>query len=149
MTRRTFPYTLIGSFTLIVCLLLFYRATTKQENLAVLPATINRDCAPWDGAAFTLSVRYDPVTTITISIWESPDIKFPSTFSFPDETGQFGHAYILPELDPLIQLSGKVSFWRVEQGNPVEGEFDLWDKNGKHFEGKFRAEWESIGAMCG
>jgi hypothetical protein len=149
MKHRALLYTLIGSFALIIGLLWFYRATNKQENLAVLPATINRDCAPWDGAAFTLSVRYDPATTLNISIWESPDIKFPATFSFPDETGQSGHAYILSELDSLIQLSGKVFFWRVEQGNPVEGEFDLRGENGKRFKGMFRAEWESIGAMCG
>jgi hypothetical protein len=46
-------------------------------------------------------------------------------------------------------LSGKVFFWRVEQGKPVEGEFDLKDENGKHFKGKFKAEWGSFVATCG
>jgi hypothetical protein len=149
MKYRALLYTLIGSFALIIGLLWFYLERNKQENLAVFPATINRDCAPWDGAAFTLSVRYDPATTLIISIWESPDLKFPSTFSFPDETGQFGQVYILSELDPLIQLSGKVFFWRVEQGSPVEGEFDLKEENGKYFKGNFKAEWGSFVAMCG
>jgi hypothetical protein len=149
MKRRAFLYTLIGIFVLAIGLLWFSQVMYKEENLSVLPATLKRDCAPWDGAAFTLSVQYDPVTTLTIAIWQSPDIQFPATFSFPDKTGQVGHAYILSELDPLTQLHGKVFFWRVEQGSPVEGKFNLRDENGKRFQGKFNAEWSNFVAMCG
>jgi hypothetical protein len=96
-----------------------------------------------------MSFRYDPVTTITISIWQSPDIKFPTTFTFPDETGQVGYAYILPELDPLEQLTGKVTFWRVEQGIPIEGEFNFMTVSGKQFKGKFIADWGNEVVYCG
>ena len=117
--------------------------------MQVFPATINRDCAPWDGAAFTVSIPYDSKSKVTISIWQSPDIKLPFTFSFPDETRQIGFAYILPELDPLEELTGKVTFWRVEQDVPVEGEFDFMTQRGKHFKGKFKAEWGNQIVMCG
>lgn len=76
-------------------------------------------------------------------------MKFPATFSFPDETGQVGYTYILPEFDSLIQLSGEVTFRHVEQGIPVEGTFDLRDKSGNHFKGIFNAEWGSEVAICG
>ena len=120
-----------------------------QAPAQTLQATINRDCAPWDGAAFTVSVPMKDGTIIYISIWQSPDIKLPARFSIPDETGQIGFAYILPELDPLQQLSGEVSFRRVEEGIPVEGEFDFTTESGKQFTGKFKAEWGNVTAMCG
>lgn len=96
-----------------------------------------------------MSIPFDSTTTITISIWQSPDIKFPVTFTFPDETGQIGFAYTLPEIDPLQQLSGEVFFWRVEEGMPVEGEFNFRTENGERFEGKFRADWGDQIAYCG
>ena len=99
--------------------------------------------------AFTVSIVYDSGTVIYISIWKSPDIKFPSTFPFRDETNQIGQAYILPELDPLILLNGKVSLSRVNAESPVEGAFDLKDKKGNQFKGKFQAEWGNQIVMCG
>lgn len=112
-------------------------------------ATINRDCAPWDGSAFTLSIPTEDGTIIHISIWQSPDIKLPVSFSFPDETGQIGAAYILPELHPLQQFSGEVSFKRVEEGIPVEGVFNLETESGKQFKGRFKAEWGNELVYCG
>ena len=149
MKTRTQLFVVISLLTLILGIALFTFSTRNQEPAQVFPASINRDCAPWDGSAFTMSFRYDPVTTITVSIWQSPDIKFPTTFSFPDETGQIGYAYILPELDPLEQLTGKVTFWRVEQGIPVEGEFNFTSSRGGQFKGKFKAEWGNEVVYCG
>src|SRR5687768_7811837 len=88
MKSRTQFYIAIVLLTLILGIGLFTFSTRNQHPVHVFTATINRDCAPWDGAAFTVSIPYDSVSTITISIWQSPDIKFPSTFSFPDPTGR-------------------------------------------------------------
>jgi hypothetical protein len=145
----------IQYFTIIVVLMTFFGILLftiyrqSQESAQAFPATINRDCAPWDGAAFTISMQYDSVSVITISIWQSPDIKFPSTFSLPDEAGQVGYAYILSELGPLIPLNGEVSFQRVSEGTPVEGRFSLKSERGEAFDGKFMAEWESQIVYCG
>jgi hypothetical protein len=149
MKSRALYLTAIGLLVLILGSVWFALSTRTQEPAQIFPATANRDCAPWDGAAFTVSIRYDPTTTITISIWKSPDIKFPSTFSFPDETGQVGYAYILPELDPLGQLSGEVFFWRVDGESPVEGQFDLVTDSGQQFKGQFKAEWGNEIVYCG
>lgn len=121
----------------------------NQEPAQIFPATVNRDCAPWDGSAFTVSIHYDPATTLTIFIWESPDINIPTTFTFPDDTGQVGTAYILPELGPYQPLSGTVFFWRVEEQNPVKGRFEFVTETGQRFEGQFEAEWENTIALCG
>jgi hypothetical protein len=136
----------LGLAILVLGITFFTFPKRDQETTQVFPAAIGRDCAPWDGSAFTLSIQYDPASTIMISIWQSPDIKLPSTFSFPEETGRVGEAYILPELDPL---SGKVFFRRVDRENPVEGEFDLRDESGKRFKGMFIAEWEHKPLYCG
>jgi hypothetical protein len=147
MKSRIPLYLAIG-FLIFGSALLIY-ASRDQETLPIFPATINRDCAPWDGAAFTLLIPYDSTIAISISIWQSPDIRLPATFSFPDETGQVGFAYILPELDPLQQLNGEMSFWRVEEGTPVEGEFSFTTESGQQFKGSFAAEWGNEVVYCG
>ena len=120
-----------------------------QEQVQVFSTKINRDCAPWDGAAFTVSISYRPASDIYVSIWQQPDKNFPSAFTFPDETGRIGYVYILPEIDPLIQLRGKVNFQRIERGIPVEGSFDFQDESGHRYKGKFIAEWGNEAVVCG
>ncbi len=129
-------------------LAIFIFTNQDQEPEQSFPATVNRDCAPWDGAAFTVMVQYDPATVIHVSIWRSPDLVFPSTFSFPDETGQIGNAYAFPELGPYTLLSGEASFQRVQQGTPLEGRFNLTSERGARFQGKFIAEWENQIVYC-
>ncbi|HXQ35220.1 MAG TPA: hypothetical protein VN843_14485, partial [Anaerolineales bacterium] len=102
-----------------------------------------------DGAAFTVAIPANDGIIIHVSIWPSPDIKLPVTFLFPDETGQVGFAYILPERDPLQELSGEISFTRVQDGIPVEGEFNFINESGKQFIGKFKAEWGNEVVYCG
>jgi len=149
MKSRTQLYIAIGLLALVFGIAWYTFSTRNQAAIQVFPATINPDCAPWDGSAFTVSIPMDDGIIINISIWQSPDIKLPVTFSFPDETGQIGFAYILPELDPLQPLSGEVFFWRVDQGNPVKGEFNFKTESGKQFEGKFIAEWGNEIIYCG
>ena len=149
MKTRTQRLMAISLVIFVLGIAFFTFSKRDQETIQVFPATIGRDCAPWDGSAFTLSVHYDPTSTIMISIWKSPDIKFPATFSFPDKTGSVGQAYILSETDPLIPLSGKVFFRRVDQETPVLGEFDLTDGSGKQFKGQFNATWNNKVAACG
>lgn len=143
-----FP-TVIGLIILVLGIAAFTFFIRDHADSQVLPATANRDCAPWDGTAFTMSIPMKNGNIVNISIWQSPDIKFPVTFSFPDETGQIGNAYATSESGSLIQLSGKVSLQPVDGGSPIQGEFDLKDENGNPFKGKFRAEWRNEIVMCG
>jgi hypothetical protein len=147
MKNRVLLYFAMG--LLLLGMGLFIYSSRNQEPIGIFPATINRDCAPWDGAAFTLSIPTEDGIIIHVSIWQSPDIKLPVTFTFPDETGQIGFAYILPELDPLQQLSGEISFLRVEEGIPVEGEVSFMTVGGRQFKGKFEADWGNEIVYCG
>jgi hypothetical protein len=149
MKSRTQFFMVIGLLIPVLGISLLTFPTRDHKPAQVLPATINRDCAAWDGAAFTISFRYDPITTLTISIWQSPSFTFPVTFSFPDEPMRAGIAYSLPELDPLEELTGKVFFQRLDEGNPVEGEFNLTSERGGRFKGRFKAYWGNQIAMCG
>ena len=149
MKARTQFLIVVGLIILILGITWLSYSARNQESVEVFSATINRDCAPWDGTAFTVLIPYDSTTAISISIWQSPDIKRPSSFSFPDETGQVGFAYILPKLDPLQQLNGEVSFWRVKEGLPVEGEFNFKTERGQQFKGRFKAQWGDQVVYCG
>jgi hypothetical protein len=122
----------------------------KNEELPPLyPARIDRDCAPWDGAAFTISIPWNQAATVYISIYQSPEIIHPVTFSFPDKTMRIGNAYLpRPDGSPE-QLTGKVFFAGVHTGRTVEGRFDLTSTRGEKFIGTFRAEWGNQVAYCG
>ena len=149
MKRNFWLFMTMGLLMVIlgVALWTFWMRTPSPSE--TLPATVSRDCAPWDGAAFTVSIPHESGLIIYISIWQSPEFNFPRTFSFPDDTGQVGNAYILPELDPLETLSGRVTFQRVQVGMPVEGRFSLRSERGGVFEGQFQAEWDDQIIMCG
>jgi hypothetical protein len=147
MKSRTLFFIAVG--LLILGISLFTFSTRNQEPAQVYPATINRDCAPWDGSAFTVSIPMSDGTVIDISIWKAPDIKLPKTFSFPDNTGQVGNAIFIHPIGLPEMLSGKVTFWRVEQGKQVEGRFELVTEARQRFEGQFRAEWGDQIVMCG
>ena len=134
---------------LVLGVTLFIYSVQLSEPQTIFPATIHRDCAPWDGAAFTVSIPYDTVSVIMISIWRSPDFEIAGTFSLPNEARQVGSAYIVSQLDPLVPLKGEVSFQRVEGTGPITGRFSLTSERGETFAGKFIAEWSEQMALCG
>lgn len=120
-----------------------------EEPTPLYPAMIDSDCAPWDGTAFTVSIPWSHAATLYVSIYQSPEIAHPVTFSFPDETMRGGNAYLLlPDGSPE-QLIGKVFFERVHAGKSVRGRFDLISAGGEKFKGAFRAEWGNQMAYCG
>ena len=147
MKSRTLFFIAIGLLILGIALFTFSRRNQEPEQ--VFPATINRDCAPWDGSAFTVSVQMDGGTVIDISIWQAPDIKFSKTFLFPDDTGQVGNASLLLANGEYEALSGEVRFEGVSQGMPIEGRFSLKSERGGVYVGRFEAEWSSQVVMCG
>lgn len=143
------------SLSLLIVLVIFVlggiwliRNQQDQEPTQVFPATIQRDCAPWDGSAFTVSVPLEQ-SAIRISIYRSPDIGLPVTFSFPDETMREGSASLLTPTGMPDPLTGTVRFQRVDVGKPVEGRFSLRSESGESFTGRFVAEWRNEIILCG
>ena len=149
MKNRTLVYALIGLLAVVSGFLWFVFSSKGPESTKVFNATINRDCAPWDGAAFTVSIPYDAWSVIEISIWRSPSFKFPVTFSFPDQTGKVGSAIYQRQFGATEQLSGSVFFLNVGEGGPITGEFNLWSASGDQFQGKIKAIWGNKLVMCG
>jgi hypothetical protein len=129
--------------------LFFIGYTRNQEIKPVLSATISRDCAPWDGAAFTITVPMSDSAILDISIWQSPDIRRPISFSFPDETQQIGNTSLLPQFGEPDQLTGQVWLNNVSEGMPVEGRFSLTSESGAQLEAKFVAQWDDQIVYCG
>jgi hypothetical protein len=149
MKSQTQFFIAVGLILLIFGIVWFNFSTGNQEPEQLFTAIINRDCAPWDGSAFRVAIPMNDAAIVDISIWRLPDIRVPVRFSFPDESMKVGNALLLLPVGLPEQLSGKVSFQRVEQGIPVEGEFDLLTETGQHFKGKFIAEWEKLTVYCG
>ena len=149
MKNRILTYVLIGLLAITAGMIWSILSMKDQESTRVFDATVNRDCAPWDGPAFTVSVPYDVGSVIEISVWRSPGIRFPTTLTFPDQTGKIGNALYKPHFGTSGQLNGIVSFTQFEEGSPVTGEFNLRTDNGNQDHGKFRAIWENKIAICG
>jgi hypothetical protein len=124
-------------------------ASANPELLQEFPATVNRDCAPWDGPAFTVNIPLDDGRTVSISIWQSPELGGPVTFSFPDPSGQVGNASLFPAGGMPEELSGTVHFQGVQAEQPVEGQFNLVTENGDRFKGRFTAAWGDATMLCG
>jgi len=148
MTRRNLSMSITGLILIITAIAWFAFAARNQRPVQIASATINRDCAPWDGSAFTVSVPMQG-KGITISIYQAPDLKLPATFVFPDDTLSVGNALLILPMGSPEPLTGEVSFQRVAQDIPVEGQFDLVTEAGEHFRGKFIAEWGNEIIYCG
>lgn len=141
-------------FPLAVCVVILVFSllgisVRNRKTAQIFPATINRDCAPWDGSAFLVSIPYSAGTLINISIWQAPDLKLPALFSFPDNSMTRGNATYLVRFSHSVPLSGTVFFWRVEQGHPVEGWLNLQTEAGQRLRGRIKAEWGDEAVYCG
>lgn len=149
-TRRQFliAIAVLGFAVGIFLISIVSRGRQDQEPLEVFPATIQRDCAPWDGAAFTVSIPLEQ-SAIRISVYRSPEIRLPVTFSFPDETLREGSAALHTLNAVPDPLTGTVRFERVEAGKPVEGRFSLRSESGESLMGRFVAEWRNEIILCG
>jgi hypothetical protein len=142
-------FILLGLLAITSGLLWLILSPRDPEKLKVFNATASRDCAPWDGAAFTVSIPYDSVSVIEISVWQSPNIKLPVTFTFNDQMGKIGSAVYQPRYGAPVWLSGSVFFPYVQDGVPFTGVFHLKTESGVPFQGKIKAVWENHLVMCG
>ena len=115
MKSRTLFFVAVGLFILGIAIFAF--TLRNQEPTQVFAATMNRDCAPWDGSAFRVSVPMDDGTVINISIWQAPDIKYSKTFIFPDDTGQVGNLSLLLANGEYETLSGEVRLEGVSEAS--------------------------------
>jgi hypothetical protein len=110
-----------------------------------------RDCAPWDGAAFTLSIPLDTGRLLIVSVFQAPDLRRSTTFTFPDPTGRLGNAVYRPEpgMGADETLTGTITFQAVQAGLPVQGQMHLNSTSSGAFNGSFTAEWGNTTAYCG
>ena len=138
----------VAASLLILGTIVYILFTRDLPPEHAFPAVVQRDCAPWDGAAFTVSIPVES-RMIQISVWKSPEIKLPVAYSFPDDTGTVGSAFLLSAAGIQEELSGRVTFRSVTQENPVEGRFDLLSETGRKYTGKFTAAWKNKTVLCG
>jgi len=148
MKRKSLLYILIGSLA-FVFILWKYSTIQTQHTDVVYDAIVNRDCAPWDGMAYTITIPDQTGSTIVVSIWKSPGFPFPISYSFPDSSGRVGAAIHQSAFGSYQPLSGKITLQPFEAGSPIEGRFNFTSENGEQMKGNFKAEWGNQIALCG
>ena len=141
---------IIGLLTLVLGVAWYVYPERPQELTHDYTATVRQDCAPWDGAAFSVKIPLGNNDIIDIAIWEAPTIQSEKTFSFLEEPSQAGYANLAHSAESGEQLIGTVSFTYVEPGNPVEGKFELKTLDSRQqFAGRFHAVWVKQFMLCG
>lgn len=132
-------YALACTLVLAVILWIFFRTPTA-ENDTVFEASVNRDCAPWDGMAYTINIPDQAGSMIEVFIWQPPDFQFPVTYSFPDSSGRVGVVIHQSTLGSVQQLSGTITLQPFNIGSPLLGRFNFKSSDRKQFTGNFKAE---------
>ena len=140
---------LIGIGLLILGITYFTFSAREQEPLQTFPATINNECGPADGPAFSIFIPHDHGASIFILIAQPPYIELPRTFRFHDDSLSNLYASYMTQFSHSEILRGNVFLQRVNPDNPVEGRFDFTSESGQHFEGRFTAAWGNQFAYCG
>ena len=148
MSNRTSLLIFLALITIGAGIVLFRVLGKDAEPGQTFAATIDRDCAPWDGSAFTVTVPLQDMR-ISISIYQAPALQARTSFRFPDDTMKVGNALLNLPLGSPETLSGIVSFQGVVQERPVECQFDLMTNDGQRFHGKFVASWGNEVVLCG
>lgn len=132
---------------LLACLGVFRPVPREDVPGSILAARVDRDCAPWDGPAFTITIP-ESAGDVMISIWQEPGLHTASRFRFPDPTGRWGSALLHTGDDRWVELRGNVALRSVTPGEPMWGRLDLTDADGWRLRGEFQAEWETLAVYC-
>jgi hypothetical protein len=149
MTRLRTSRCIATGLLLVIVLLCSSCSPPEQPTGRPNPATVDADCAPWDGAAFTVTVPYGGGDSIRISIYHAPDFKRPTQFMLPEEIGKDGNATYQTAAGEYQMLRGRIWFDRVESGRLVEGSYVLETESEAQFSGRFVATWGTTGVPCG
>lgn len=126
-------------------------------------ATVEHDCAPWDGPAFGLWIPTDHLgaglhSWIHLRIWQAPRHPL-GAFHFPDKTVKpKGTVVFFTDLpspqqinwskQPRQQMKGTVRFTRVRDDQNVIGTLDFMTDNNLRLRGTFEAGWIGSKRLC-
>lgn len=125
---------------------------TRPE--AVATARIARTCAPWDGAAFTVSVPagngVDPAAlpALQLSVWSSPQFDGERKVVFAEGDDRTGVAMYAETADHATPLTGEATFRQAADGS-IEGTLRLKAADGRRFEQRFHGRLDDRVVMCG
>ena len=124
------------------------------QEAPVAPAVAWNDCAPWDGAAFTIAIGQPGSKSVDaehawlmISIWHPAASRHAATYRFPDRDGKTGAVQYNGTAFPSV--TGTVSFPRATVADEISGAFDFIAPDGRRLAGPFRGKWSPRRAMCG
>ena len=143
-----------GIASVAVGLLAAVTVARAAQEPRLSPAIAWRDCAPWDGPAFTVAVGREGATSVDparpwlrISIWQEAGTRHGVTYRFPDTTQKLGAVEYGGTAFPSV--NGTVTFPSAVSEEVVAGSFDFMTPDGRHLAGRFRGGWRPVAALCG
>jgi hypothetical protein len=112
------------------------------------------DCAPWDGAATSVTLSNEPpgeappVPSLRLAAWRSPDQARGHRFAIGEGGPDGGTATFCEAASDCTSASeGWIEF--TPGGGALVGSYDLTFPDGTHRSGRFRAPLGERQALCG
>jgi len=142
----------VGIVIVVAILLLRTPGTDTTPPGEQYVGTAEEGCAPWDGAAVSMSLspqKDTPFPSFYVSLWMQ---EFPSSFSFDGSVGMSedeGSVSYCPQKQECETVQkAKITF--EDTGEVITGTFNLMLQDGQQMKGAYEATWDdTILAMCG
>jgi hypothetical protein len=130
-------------------------STMSAPDQQYRAATVRRDCAPWDGAAMSVTITTKPTKCdriaapyIHIAVYELP-IRDGRTVKLETQS-QHGQANRCLKEDACEAAeSGEVVFDNFKEGSGASGRYRLKFRGGETVSGSFDAKWCEFRGFCG
>ncbi|MFN8861229.1 MAG: hypothetical protein ACK5ZR_13045 [Gemmatimonadaceae bacterium] len=125
-------------------------------------ATVEPDCAPWDGAALAFWIPTERLGGprngwLSLRLW-LPPTRAAGRYDFPDTTDRIGRVVHFVGLtspkaidwatQPHEELRGVVQVDRVDTNHPVRLDLDFTAVTGTRLTGRIEAQWIGAGGVC-
>lgn len=146
-----------------VAALLMVWACSSTDNEPATPghawpyAVVMADCAPWDGAALSVTLAQTGPSSgqpgyplLHIGVYHSPTEVLGHAFSFDlADTREGGMSFCRTDSTCISGKSVKVRFDQVAPDSTVDGAYQLVFPDGQRESGSFHARFLTQPALCG
>ena len=143
--------------TVLALALLVITASGAPPTSDFTHGTIQRSCAPWDGAAIAMTLSPKPVQCqkapagpfLSMGVWRGLPLHAGQTVKF-SSISDIGFASLCKkENDCERAESGEITFDSYKEGAGATGHYELHFKGDEVVAGKFDVKWCEFREMCG
>ena len=128
-----------------------------EDNNPTFPyGTMQASCAPWDGAAITLTLSTTPLHCkraakgpfLNLGVWKDLPLHSGQVVKIAAGTSNGFASRCRKENDCEAVDSGEITFETFKESSGATGQYDLHFRNGDHLTGSFEVKWCDVRELC-